>query len=230
LAADWTRIEDCYPCDKPEPVKALRVFRLQPKGIEAFFVELLGLPSSDQVENAVWTACKLDDGWYCVPSFRYMALLGSDRRPTKFGIEHASPPLMALSNLLSHPEVGTDRMSGLIHGRKILRSAKDLGRVLALARLEPGELGTWVPIWTSALQTHFPTEAAALAARAGKGIAELLRTPAALEEAHFTTSVGLLRGHDVTPDQLVIQGKRLQVDVIEPVIEALGLIGSRAAR
>jgi hypothetical protein len=43
--------------------------------------------------------------------------------------------MMAAANLLSHKELGTARMTGAIEGRSLLRSAKDLGRVLSLAWL-----------------------------------------------------------------------------------------------
>jgi hypothetical protein len=148
-----------------------------------------------------------------------MALLESDRRETELGIQHASPPLMALANLLSHPEIGTARMDGDIEGRSILRSAKDLGRVLALARLEPHGTEDWLPIWIGGLTQHLAADARALGATAGSGLRQLLADGAALEEAHFTTSVGLLRGHDVTIDQLKIVGDRLVLDIIEPLAQ-----------
>jgi hypothetical protein len=149
-----------------------------------------------------------------------MALLESDRRDTAAGIQHASPPLMALANLLSHPNLGTDRMSGLIEGRKILRSAKDLGRVLSLAWLHPGDLAEWFPIWDAALRAHFPATAPVLAVGAGQGLQRLLEDRDALEEAHHTTSVGLLRGHGVTVGQLKITGERVLLDLLQPLADA----------
>lgn len=220
LEANWKRTEQCYPQPAAEPQSTLRAIRLNPNGIDAFFIELLGLPQAGQQELKSWTPCQLDDGWYGIPCFKFMALLAHDRRDTKPGIQHASPPLMALANLLSHPTLGTQRMEGEIEGRRILRSAKDLGRVLALAWLEPDAIDSWLPIWLSALQTVFRDDHVELAAKAGSGLKALLADTAALEEAHFTTSVGLLRGHGVTIEQLRITGDGLLLDVIEPLAQA----------
>jgi hypothetical protein len=217
LAADWQRTEQCYPQAAADPQSTLRAIRLKPRDVDAFFIELLGLPQVGQNELKLWVPCQLDDGWYGIPCFKFMVLLAHDRRDTELGIQHASPPLMALANLLSHPTLGTARMEGEIEGRKILRSAKDLGRVLALAWLEPNDLETWLPIWRNALQTCFRDDSAALAASAGSGLRSLLADDAALEEAHFTTSVGLLRGHSVTTERLRIAGERLLIDVIDPI-------------
>jgi hypothetical protein len=89
-------------------------------------------------------------------------------RSSEAGIDYAAPEVMALANLLSHPRLGTERMSALIGGRKLLRSAKDLGRVLALAYLTPDEeMESWADSWWVALERHFPDEAAQLADQAG---------------------------------------------------------------
>jgi len=87
---------------------------------------------------------------YGLPSFRYMALLVSDVRSSEHGTRYASPPLMALANLLSHDALGKDVIGEPIAGREIRRSAKDLGRVLALAHLH-GDVEEWLPIWATAL-------------------------------------------------------------------------------
>ena len=219
LAADWRRTEQCYAQRNREPASSLRAIRLHPRNTEAFFIELLGLPQPNQDETRTWVPCELDDGWYGIPCFRFMALLTSDRRDTELGIQHGSPPLMALANLLSHPVIGTARMQGDIEGRSILRSAKDLGRVLALAWLEPGGVESWLSVWTEALMAHFHDDARALAAGAGAGLRQLLDDEGVMEEAHFTTSVGLLRGHNVTVDQLKIAGDRFWVDLIQPLAD-----------
>lgn len=221
LTAGWRRTEECRPSRSPEPADALFALRMYPKESDAFFIELLGLPDPAQAEPKRWVACDLDDGWYGIPCFRYMSLLGSDRRDSGLGIQYASPPLMALANLLSHPRMGTAVMSGSIGGRKILRSAKDLGRVLALARLHEGDLEDWLPIWAAALVRHFPADPGILAARAGAGLRELLVDEDALEQAHHTTSVGLLRGLNVAPDQLGILGAQVIQFVVDPLAETL---------
>lgn len=43
--------------------------------------------------------------------------------------------MMALANMLEHPEIRPETMSILIAGRENKRSNKDLGRVLAIAHL-----------------------------------------------------------------------------------------------
>lgn len=217
LAEGWRRTAQCFAHATAEPVDDLRAIRLCPPQTESFFIELLGLPEPGERRAKTWVPCRLPDGWYGMPCFRFMTLLREDRVSTTFGIQHASPCLMALANLLSHPTIGTERMSGELEGRSILRSAKDLGRVLALAHLEPAdELETWELVWERALRAQFGTEASALAARVGSGLSHLLDDHTALDEAHHTTDIGLLGGLQVTPDQLAIAGKRLLADVIEP--------------
>jgi hypothetical protein len=218
LADGWRRTEECYPKARTEP--DLRAIRLNPKHTDAFFIELLGLPEPTQKESRRWVPCELPDGWYAVPTFRYMALVGSDRRRSEVGIEYASPPLMALSNLLSHPVLGTDVIKKPIVGRSILRSAKDLGRVIALAWLEGGNFDEeWLPIWSSALARHFPDEAKALGARCGDGLRALLADDSAMEQAHHTTSVGLLRGKNVDIEALRVTGQRVLQFVVDPLAE-----------
>ncbi len=227
LEAGWSRVVDppCRPQPEREPVETLRAIRLQPKDIEAFFVELIGMPPRDQREAKRWTPCQLVEvpeggaGWYGIPSFRFMALLESDRRRTEYGIEHASPPLMALANLLSHQRVGEARIeSGEQKG--LLRSAKDLGRVLSLFWLEDRAVSEgWPDTWERALRAHFADEARALAANAGAGLRELLAHPTGLDDAYATTNVGLLRGHDVTPERLKIAGEQILQDLIDPLAD-----------
>jgi hypothetical protein len=135
-----------------------------------------------------------------------MAVLADDPRDSHVGIQHASPPMMALANLLSHPEVGTSTVGET----PLLRGAKDLGRVLALSILEPeAELEQWAGLWWRALTGHFPGEAAALANRAGSGIRSLLEDPRALGQAVELTETGLLFGKGIGREQLEIAGQRL---------------------
>jgi hypothetical protein len=135
IDAGWWRSDKCHPSPAPEPADSLRAIRLHPPGSNAYFVELLGLPAADQRELKRWIPCALADGWYGIPCFRFMAILASRRKSSDVGIDYAAPELMALANLLSHPSLGTERMSAPIRGRRLLRSAKDLGRVLALSYL-----------------------------------------------------------------------------------------------
>jgi hypothetical protein len=133
--------------------------------------------------------------------------------------------MMALGNLLSHPEVGTARIeSGQMEG--VLRAAKDLGRVIALARLTGREeTESWLPQWRDALERCFPDEWRELAIRLGDGLQELLGDDNALEDAYKTTDVGLLSGMNVTPTMLQASGERLLIDVIDPLGEEMRRTG-----
>jgi hypothetical protein len=127
--------------------------------------------------------------------------------------------MMALANLLSHPEVGTARIeSGPMEG--LLCAAKDLGRVIALARLAGrDEAERWLPQWREALESCFPDEWKKLVVRLGNGLKELLGDDNALEDAYKTTNVGLLSGMNVTPTMLQVSGERLLMDVIDPLAD-----------
>lgn len=220
LGAGWVRTEDCYPRPTPQPEDELRAIRLYPPNSHDYFIEFLNLPDRDQQIPKRWLPIELSDGWYGLPSFRFMALTSVGRLRSESGLEYAAPPMMALSNMLSHPEIGTARIeSGAMKG--ILRSAKDLGRVLALAVLA-GRDGTaaWVEQWMVGLQQCFPDEWKLLAAQAGHGLRDLLGDEAALDEARVTTDIGLLSGRSTTSEQLRIAGERLLVDVIEPLEQA----------
>jgi len=130
--------------------------------------------------------------------------------------------MMALANLLSHPKIGSDRIeSGPMQG--LLRSAKDLGRVIALARLTGREeTEVWPRTWLEALKNCFPDEWKELAGRVGDGLRELLEDDNALEDARKTTDVGLLSGMGVTAEMLKASGERLLLDVIDPLADMAG--------
>jgi hypothetical protein len=126
--------------------------------------------------------------------------------------------MMALANLLSHPSVGTERMSEPIGGRSLLRSAKDLGRVLALARFAAvEEIQGWSAAWEAALRATFPSEFQALAGRAGDGLRDLLGRPDALDDARHAVDVGLLAGYGVTAEELVGIAKQVIELALEPL-------------
>ncbi len=225
LARGWRRTNICFgratakPTDGSPPDDWLRAIRLLPKDSDAYFLELLSFPATDQREIKRWEPCRLDDGWYGLPCFRYMGLTATDRRVSESGISYASPAMMALANLLSHP---TLRAAGVIQkpeeGRTILRAAKDLGRVLALAWLAPtDELREWVNLWEPALRERFPSEHRALARRAGEGLRALLADRDALDQAHHSVDTGLLRGHAVDTGRLRAVGEQLLVFALEPL-------------
>ena len=220
LALKWRRRDDCFPRETPEPADDLRAIRLYPPDHEDYFVELLAVPSEGQVTEKEWLAVRLDDGWYGVPCFEFLGLTAIDRERSPSGLEYASPCMMALASLLSHQTIGTARMSTPIDGRPILRAAKDLGRVVALARLAGRDrTEEWANRWRFALERCFPDRWRDLATNAGKGLRELLANQTAFEEAWFTCNVGILSSKNVTVEQLRITAERLMVDAIEPLEE-----------
>ncbi len=217
LEEGWTRHIDCYASVAPKPVESLRAIRLYPPEARDFFIEFLGFPSQTQSRAKDWTPVWLEDGWYGLPSFRFMGLLAFDARPTTFGIRCAAPWMMALANLLSHPSLGVARVSEAIGGRVLLRSAKDLGRVLALYRLASrSEQELWSARWPIALRQLFSDQAPALANQLGDGLRALLADPAALDEARFAVDSGLLNGLAATSAQLAALGRQLLADVVVP--------------
>jgi hypothetical protein len=218
LHLGWTRTDLCHARPAATPTDELRAIRLHPPDSKDYFVELLGVPGRAQRKTLAWVPVRLADGWYGIGCLRYMALPASDRTRSAEGIDVASPASMALANLLSHPTLGTQRMSAPLGGRTLLRSAKDLGRVLGLAVLE-GVEGTrrWAKDWERLLRKVFPTAWKPLARRAGDGIRALLKSALTLEEARITLDVGLLSGMRVDEDGLRAAGERLLADALEPL-------------
>ena len=127
------------------------------------------------------------------------------------------------ANLLHHPAIGDQTMSGLIAGRRIKRSNKDLGRVLALARLAEAKeedcLQKWPAVWSAALQSRFPTTWRKLIPQVGAGLRQLisLRNKPDLEEAHHTCANGLLVSQSPSLALLEVTGQRLLQDAVEPL-------------
>ena len=102
--------------------------------------ELLTLPASPAERGRQWLRLKTSVGHLGIASFGYLALPSLDPIMTDSGIAIARPEMMALANLLEHPAIGTQTMSGGFAGRPgVKRSNKDLGRVVAIARLATGE-------------------------------------------------------------------------------------------
>lgn len=214
----WRRLAKCYSRPSPTPVEELRAIRLNPPTSDAYFIELLAFPEAGQKEFKKWIPFKVADGWYCLPSFRFLALTAYGRERSENGLMYAAPAMMALANLLSHPVLGAERMSEPVGDRTLLRSTKDLGRVLALARLTSrDETETWAAKWEVALRAAFPEDYSKLAERAGDGLRALLEDSAALEEARHAVDVGLLAGYQVTGEQLRALGRQLLADAVEPL-------------
>ncbi|HPO14589.1 MAG TPA: hypothetical protein PLI09_14190 [Candidatus Hydrogenedentes bacterium] len=203
------------------PDHKLPAVRLYPPNTTAWFIELLTVPRSEDEGNS-WTRLELPSGHYGLPCFRYLSIAAHDPIKTALGLYCARPEMMALANLLEHPVIGTQTMNSLFAGRSIKRGNKDLGRVLALARLSENEIENWHEAWHRAIKTCFPTNWRNLAVHAGDGLRALLDSREDMMEAFITCITGLLAYRAVTQDQLRITGLRLVQEVIEPLEQAAG--------
>lgn len=213
----WRNTNECFAQTSAEPVDELRAIRLYPPSSQEYFIEFLNIPGHDQAVAKRWIPIQLQEGWYGLPTFRFLGIAANHRCTSEAGLEYAAPAMMALANLLSHFEVGTTRIeSGDMLGT--LRSSKDLGRVLALAWLE-GREGTeaWQAPWLEAMQECFPQQWPSLLKTLGTGLEELLTDSNAMEEARMTTEIGLLNGMNVSVDMLRVTGERLLQDLIIPL-------------
>lgn len=205
------------------PLNELPVVRLYPPGSTEWFIELLTVPESESDLDRKDIRLVTSRGHFSLCSFGFLALAEFQPVKTPFGIAIARPETMALANLLHHPAIGKQMMSGLIAGRRIKRSNKDLGRVLALARLaeatQEDSLQRWPALWTTALKHRFPASWRTLAPRVGAGLRQLLRpeNEADLEEARHTCENGLLASQAPSLKLLEITGHRLLQDAVEPL-------------
>ena len=211
------------------PEDQLPVVRLHPPGSQDWFIELLTVPESENDPDRKDLRLVTAKGHFSLCSFRFLSLATFEPLATPFGIAIARPETMALANLLHHPAIGSETMSGLIAGRRIKRSNKDLGRVLALARLAESRredsLLEWPKVWAAALQSRFPSHWRELAPRVGGGLRQLLRpeNEADREEARHTCENGLLAFQTPSLKLLEVTGQRLLQDAIEPLEKISGL-------
>ena len=134
-------------------------------------------PSSGDQGDRRWLRVKLSTGHFGLPSFTFLRVITYQPVATPFGLFCARPEMMALANLLEHPTIRPERMSGLIESRAIKRSNKDLGRVLALARLSGEKVEGWVDEWSEVLKEVFPETWKSLAAGSGAGLRAMLPVP-----------------------------------------------------
>lgn len=233
LGLAWTQRQgDAWSAPGHEacPTEELPLVRLKPPGGSDWFLELLGAPDAwqpnappRQFHRMVTTA-----GHFAVCSFGFLALVEHEPVMTELGVRVARPEMMALANLLHHPAIGPERMSGT----SWKRSNKDLGRVLALAYLAlardrrngTDEFDGWAAQMWAALQSRFTEHAPLLAQQAGQGLHALLDSPADLAQALEIAHLGLLASVSVDQRAFVATGRRLLADVIEP-LEALAAPG-----
>jgi hypothetical protein len=219
---DWGK-----PGDAATPEHRLPVVRLYPPGSTEWFIELLTVPESESDLARRDLRLITSEGHFSLCSFGFLSLAEFQPTMTSFGIAVARPETMALANLLHHPTIGVETMSGLIAGRRIKRANKDLGRVLALACLaeaaEEDALLAWRELWAASLKSRFPHTWRKLIPPVGSGLRQLLRPEreADLEEARHTCGYGLLASQPPSLKLLEVTGKRLLQDAIEP-LERIG--------
>lgn len=211
------------PGNAGTPDNELPVVRLHPPGSTEWFIELLTVPESESDLGRKDIRIVTSKGHFSLCSFGFLSLAEFQPIKTPFGISIARPETMALANLLHHPAIGEQLMSGLIGGRRIKRSNKDLGRVLALAYLaedrQEDSLLDWPKVWAAALQSRFPTIWRDLVPNVGNGLRQLLQpeNEADLDEARHTCEYGLLVSQAPSLKLLEVTGKRLLQDAVEPL-------------
>ena len=218
-----------FPAPPQTPDAELPVIRLYPPGHRGWFLEFLTVPDPANEINRQWMRVELKTGHAGLASFRYLSLTDFEPLPTRYGIYYAQPATMALANLLSHHKIGSETMSAKIGGREIKRSNKDLGRVLAMARLGDEELDSWPKIWVDSLKSRFPKQFNSLAPTVGDGLRALLASENDLEQAVHTCNHGLLVDDVVKVTELKLTGKRFMQDVVD-VFEQMVMSSKRTDR
>jgi hypothetical protein len=214
-SADWPS-----PGESCTPVVNLPVVRLNPPESKEWFIELLTVPESSEERKPRFSRLETAVGHFVLPSYGFLSLLEYQPIVTEWDIAIARPELMALANLLEHPVIGPQTMSTKIGGRTLKRSNKDLGRVLAIARLsdEP-EMENWPAKWAAVLKEKFGKEWPSLAREAGAGLRQLL-APANepdFDETHHSCVFGLLASQPPTVDELRATGERVLQFCITPL-------------
>lgn len=143
----------------------LPVVRLHPPGSTDWFIELLtsARPNSAPRDPERVSTSHGDLQLCGFPNLD----LAAHQAPEVHGLRVALPAMLALVNLIGHVEESGRTMSMKIAGREMLRSSKDLGRVLALAHLaEAGDrdgtagISTWPQLWHGGLSTRYPASLA----------------------------------------------------------------------
>lgn len=231
IKADWKLRNDAAwgkPGKEGDPDDKLPMVRLRPPGETAspWFLELLSAPPTFEpgAPGKKLRRVVTSIGHFAICSFDFLALAEWKPLETAHGVRIARPEMMALANLLHHPQIADN----LIADTDYKRSNKDLGRVLALAYLTvqsdrgdgTEEFDAWANRMWRALQDKFGDQAPQLAAQAGAGLRALLASPADLDQALHIANLGLLASMDVSMEAFQATGARFVVEVIEE-LEAL---------
>ncbi len=226
IKADWRLREDTkwgQPGKQGDPDDELPMVRLRPPGETAspWFLELLSAPPAFEpgAPGKKLRRVETSIGHFAICSFDFLALAEWQPLETAHGVRIARPEMMALANLLHHPEVADT----LIDGTDYKRSNKDLGRVLALALLTSQrdrrdgtqEMEAWSGRMWNALKDKFGDEAPRLATQAGAGLRSLLANPADLDQALRIANLGLLASLEVSMEAFRATGARFLAEVIE---------------
>ncbi|MFT7773310.1 hypothetical protein [Roseateles sp.] len=226
IRADWKLRESqswSRPGTKDDPEDGLPMVRLRPPGETAspWFLELLSAPPAfnPDAQGKKLRRVETSIGHFAICSFDFLALAEWEPLETVCGLRIARPEMMALANLLHHPEIADT----LIAGTDYKRSNKDLGLVLALAYLTTErdrrdgteELEAWAGRMWRALQDKFGSQAAGLANRAGAGLRALLASQTDLKQALRITNLGLLASMDVSVEAFSATGRRFLSEVID---------------
>jgi hypothetical protein len=209
------------------PDDKLPMIRLEPPGPDGgadWFVELLGAPDENSEQAKTFHRVQTSIGHFAICSFNYLALAEWKPIETKHGVRIARPEMMALANMLHHPKIGPELITGTMNKR----SNKDLGRVLALAWLTAEqdrrngteELDSWPERMADALRARFAGRAKQLAQSAGSGLRELMASDGDRDEALSICNKGLLASMEVGRETFVAMGRRVIQQVVEPLSEA----------
>lgn len=226
IAASWTiRTEGNFgfPGNADTLESELPAVRLFPPGGTTWFIELLTVPESNGDIERKWLRLVTTKGHFGLPSFGFISLAGYKPKQLASGVSIARPEMMALANLLEHPRIRPETISGLIEGREIKRSNKDLGRVLAIAylatKMDSDAFLDWSEMWIEAIHKLELTKVLSARPLIGNGLRELLdpKNEQDLDEAHHTCAYGLLTATKPDIEKLSAAGMRLLVDEIEPL-------------
>lgn len=217
------------PGDANTPDDKLPMIRLRPPGLRGgadWFIELLGAPDASTEKVKTFHRVQTSMGHFAICSFNYLALAEWQPVETKYGIRIARPEMMALANMLHHPAIAPE----LITGTHMKRSNKDLGRVLALSWLAgeqdrrngTNQVELWADRMGEALRSHFPERAKQLARGAGTGIRALMKSDGDRDEALSICNKGLLASLEVGREAFAANGRRFIQQVLEPLEDAAG--------